>query len=87
MEDTDAEAKGCSGLVCYFQFELDEVSQQFKFRRDNCSSAFLLNDPFLYSVVKVKHCNCFQQLEGLLGGRLGEFALEVSVGSICLFPR
>lgn len=37
MEDTDAEARGCLGVVCYFQFMLDEMSQQF---RDNYSSAF-----------------------------------------------
>lgn len=29
MEDTDAEASCCEGVVCYLQFALDEMSQQF----------------------------------------------------------
>lgn len=48
MEDTDAEARGCQGVVCYFQFTLDEPSQQFG---GNYSSTFYykMNS---YSVLK-----------------------------------
>lgn len=48
MEDTDAKARGCQGVVCYFQFTLDETSQQFG---GNYSSTFyyVMNS---YSVLK-----------------------------------
>lgn len=43
------------GLFVIFQFMLDEMSQQFKFGRDNYNSTFY--DAFFFCV-KAERCNC-----------------------------
>lgn len=63
MEDTDAEARACLGVVCYFQFMLDEMSQQF---RGNYSGTFYYM-MHSYSVFKEELCVIVFHIWGCLG--------------------
>ena len=63
------------GLFVIFQFMLDEMSQQFMFKRDNYSAFYAA----FFFYIKAERCLIVYNILGYLG----EFFLEAVASSIC----